>query len=86
MAVTVFTNHDDPAAHEIARDLKHILKKPAPDPETAKSLASIKTVYAQLSQGKLDRSLLTRAGPISCLSCPLVGPIADCGPATSVLG
>lgn len=59
MAITVFTNQDDPAAHEIARDLERILKEPAPDPQAAKSLALIKTVYGQLSEGKLDRSLLT---------------------------
>jgi D-alanyl-D-alanine carboxypeptidase len=59
MAITVFTNQDDPAAHEIARDLQHILLAPDPDPNAAKSLALIKTVYAQLSNGNLDRSLLT---------------------------
>jgi D-alanyl-D-alanine carboxypeptidase len=59
MAITVFTNQDDPAAHEIAQNLERILKEPAPDANSAKSLALVKTVYAQLSQGKLDRSLLT---------------------------
>ncbi len=59
MAITVFTNQDDPAAHEIARSLESILRQPAPDANTAKCLALVKTVYAQLSLGKLDRSLLT---------------------------
>jgi len=59
MAITVFTNQDDPAAHEIAQNLERILKEPAPDADSAKSLALVKTVYAQLSRGKLDRSLLT---------------------------
>jgi len=59
MAITVFTNQDDPAAHDIARSLESILRQPAPDANTAKSLALVKTVYAQLSGGKLDRSLLT---------------------------
>jgi hypothetical protein len=39
--------------------LQHILKEPAPDPNAAKSLALIRNVYAQLSDGKLDRTLLT---------------------------
>jgi D-alanyl-D-alanine carboxypeptidase len=59
MAITVFTNQDDPAAHEIARSLEHILRQPTPDANTAKSLALVESVYAQLSGGKLDRSLLT---------------------------
>jgi len=59
LAITVFTNQDDPAAHEIARDLEHILRQPAADANSAKSLALVKLVYAQLSEGKLDRSLLT---------------------------
>jgi CubicO group peptidase (beta-lactamase class C family) len=59
MAITVFTNQDDPAAHEIAASLESILKQPVPDANAAKSLALVKTVYAQLSAGKLDRALLT---------------------------
>jgi hypothetical protein len=59
LAITVFTNQDDPAAHEIARDLERILKQPTVDANSAKSLALVKSVYAQLSQGKLDRALLT---------------------------
>jgi hypothetical protein len=59
LAITVFTNQDDPAAHEIAQNLQRILKEPAPDPNAAKSLALIRSLYEQLSHGKLDRSLLT---------------------------
>jgi D-alanyl-D-alanine carboxypeptidase len=59
MAITVFTNQDDPAAHEIAQNLQRILKEPKPDPNAAKSLTLIRNVYAQLSDGKLDRALLT---------------------------
>ncbi len=59
MAITVFTNQDDPAAHQIAHDLEQILKAPAQDAEAAKSLALVKTVYDQLRLNKLDRSLLT---------------------------
>jgi D-alanyl-D-alanine carboxypeptidase len=59
LAITVFTNQDDPAAQDIARDLRRILLAPERDPASANSLELIKTVYAQLSSGKLDRSLLT---------------------------
>jgi CubicO group peptidase (beta-lactamase class C family) len=59
MAITVFTNQDDPAAHEIAQDIEHILKSPVVDPESAKSLTLVENVYRQLSEGKLDRALLT---------------------------
>jgi CubicO group peptidase (beta-lactamase class C family) len=59
MAITVFTNQDDPAAHEIARDLERILKRPAVDPDSAKDLILVQSVFKQLTQGKLDRSLLT---------------------------
>jgi CubicO group peptidase (beta-lactamase class C family) len=59
MAITVFTNQDDPAAHEIAQNLERILKQPVPDANMAKSLALVKTVYGQLSEGKLDRLQLT---------------------------
>jgi CubicO group peptidase (beta-lactamase class C family) len=59
MSITVFTNQDDPAAHEIARELARILNQPVQDPNSAKSLECVKAVYKQLSAGKLDRSLLT---------------------------
>lgn len=59
LAITVFTNQDAPAASEIARAIEDILRTPTPDPRAVTSLAIVKTVYAQLSQGKLDRSLLT---------------------------
>ena len=59
LAITVFTNQDDPAAHAIARDIEHILKSPAADPDASKDLTLVETVYRQLSEGKLDRSLLT---------------------------
>jgi hypothetical protein len=59
MAITVFTNQDDPAAHEIAREIEHILKTPAVDPNSSKSLSLVQSVYRQLCEGKLDRSLLT---------------------------
>jgi D-alanyl-D-alanine carboxypeptidase len=59
MAITVFTNQDDPAAHEIARDLESILKKQAVDPNSAKALELVHRVYRQLTEGRLDRSLLT---------------------------
>jgi hypothetical protein len=62
MAITVFTNQDDPAAHEIAREIEHILMKPAVDPDAPKALSLVKTVYSQLSEGKLDRSLLSGDG------------------------
>lgn len=59
MAITVFTNQDDPAAHEIARDIEQILKSPAVDPNSIKAFVLVQKVYLQLSEGKLDRSLLT---------------------------
>lgn len=59
MAITVFTNQDDPAAHEIAQDIEHILKSPIADPNSSKALSLVKSIYGQLSEGKLDRSLLT---------------------------
>lgn len=59
MAITVFTNQDDPAAHEIARELTNILNEPVEDSNSARDLESIKAIYRQLSEGKLDRSLLT---------------------------
>jgi D-alanyl-D-alanine carboxypeptidase len=59
IAITVFTNQDDPAAQEIARELKRALFAINPDPTAAKTLASVKTVYDQLANGHLDRSLLT---------------------------
>ncbi len=59
MAITVFTNQDDPAAHEIAREIQRILREKAPDSRSARSLELIRGVYAQLSEGKLDRALLT---------------------------
>ncbi len=59
MAITVFTNEDDPAAHEISKAIEAILLKPAPDPNTAKYLGLMKTVYGQLMRGNLDRALLT---------------------------
>ena len=59
MAITVFTNQDDPAAQEIARDIEHILRKPAVDPKSGKALMLVENIFRQLSDGKLDRSLLT---------------------------
>jgi CubicO group peptidase (beta-lactamase class C family) len=59
MAITVFTNQDDPAAHEIAGSIERILREPAVDPNSGKYLALVKNIYAQLSAGKLDRSLFT---------------------------
>lgn len=59
MAITVFTNQDDPAAHEIAREIEHIVKSQAVDPNAPQALALVETVYRQLSEGRLDRSLLT---------------------------
>lgn len=58
-AVTVFTNQDDPAAHEIARDIARIINGPAEDANSAKSLETIKAIYAELSEGKLHRAFLT---------------------------
>jgi hypothetical protein len=59
MAITVFTNQDDPAAHEIARDIEHILKKPTVDSNSARDLTMAENLYRQLSEGRLHRSLLT---------------------------
>jgi CubicO group peptidase (beta-lactamase class C family) len=59
MAITVFTNQDDPAASQIAHDLQNLLLAPPPDPNSANSLELIKTVYGQLANGQLDRTLLT---------------------------
>ncbi len=59
MAITVFTNQDDPAAHEIASELQRIMRTPIADEESSRSAALVKDVYAQLSRGKLNRTLLT---------------------------
>jgi hypothetical protein len=59
MAITVLTNEDDPAAHQIAQSLQTILLAPAPDPRAATSLSVVKTVFGQLAAGHLDRALLT---------------------------
>ncbi len=59
MAITVFTNQDDPAAHAIAHDIEKILIAPAADPKAASTLALVERVYGQLRDGALDRSLLT---------------------------
>ncbi len=59
MAITVFTNADHPASHEIAQEIEHILRSPNVDPNAPKALALVEKVYQQLSEGELDRSLLT---------------------------
>lgn len=59
IAITVFTNEDDPAAHTIARDIEKILIAPATDPKAASTLTVVERIYGQLRDGTLDRSLLT---------------------------
>lgn len=59
IAVTVFTNEDDPAAGAIEQDIAKILRAPATDPKAASALAVVQRLYDQLRDGALDRSLLT---------------------------
>ncbi len=58
-AITVFTNQDDPAAHEIYKEIEKILFAAPADPNQGKYLTLVKTAYEQLAKGQLDRSLLT---------------------------
>jgi CubicO group peptidase (beta-lactamase class C family) len=59
ISVTVFTNEDDPAASQIARDIEKILVAPPPDPAAAPSLALVRKVFAGLQEGKFDRAQFT---------------------------
>jgi len=59
MAFAVFTNQDDPAAGDIAREIQDLLLKRKSDSTAARDLAVIKKIYAELRSGHLDRTKLT---------------------------
>ena len=82
MAITVFTNQDDPAALAIAASIEQILREPAIDPDRPKYLALAKKIYALLSAGQLDRSLLTSDANAYYTK----QAVADCGSSLGALG
>jgi CubicO group peptidase (beta-lactamase class C family) len=62
ISVTVLTNQEDPAAHQIATDIEGILIAPPVDPEAPAALERVRGIFAGLQNGKLDRSLLSDDG------------------------
>jgi CubicO group peptidase (beta-lactamase class C family) len=62
ISVTVLTNQEDPAAHQIASDIEGILIAPPADPDAPAALERVRGIFSGLQNGKLDRSLLSDDG------------------------
>lgn len=60
LAVTVLTNQDaSSAASQIGQQIGRMLLPEEKDPDAEKALARVKKIYADLQQGKIDRSQFT---------------------------
>ena len=60
IAVTVLTNQDaSSAAGQIGQQIGRMILPEEKDPDAEKSLARVKKIYADLQQGKIDRSQFT---------------------------
>lgn len=63
MAVVVLSNKDGSTAPgRVTRGLETLLLAPAQDPDAAKLLEQAKTIFANLQEGRLDRTLFTANG------------------------
>ena len=62
ISVTVLTNQEDPAPHQIASDIERILIAPPEDSQAAPALARARGIFTSLQNGQLDRSLLSDDG------------------------